>query len=139
MGLALRSLLHGLVLVIVAGCGAGDYQFYVVNASDDTWVIRAMNQRGEYEGRYSTAIVKPGADGVGVAWLGEMNNPVELLDPDCVLIGTFAAGATGTYQVAAAPGITGRVTPYGADREKTNTPEITRTPYSVGPNEPCLR
>lgn len=137
----IRGVLLALVICAsaVSACSRSfDYQFYVVNSTDETWIIRAMDQRGPNEGKYWTALVKPGADGVGVPWAGDMTNPVELLRPDCTFVGAFLAGPDGTHAVPAAPGIYGRVAVYGADLPRTNTPEILRAGHPVDPSDDCL-
>jgi hypothetical protein len=128
-----------LFAMLVGACGiAGDHQLYVVNESETTWIVRALNVSGANRGFYSSAVVMPGADGVGLVWFGPIDTPLEVLTTDCVQVGALSTTDGEWLQLSAAPGLRARITPPGADRPRTNTPEIMRPVLDVPPDGPCL-
>lgn len=91
---------------------------YVRNDSDRAWLIRVQMLPTDPD-RYYVARVDPGADGPAVAWKGQADVPVEVLDSNCEVVGVFQTLDSTTYAVDGLTGLSGHVEPFnglGANR-----------------------
>jgi hypothetical protein len=73
---------------------------YVANDTDRTIMLRVQ---------ISVARVDPGASGPAVAWQGDRDVPVEVLDTDCGVIGTLETVDGTSYFVDELPGLSGHI------------------------------
>jgi hypothetical protein len=117
-GRRLHSRVSALVLLVAVsliaiGCYAGDYEFQVHNATDQTWWLRVAIGGDWGDDQFWVSRVKPGADGVVFDWYGARDKTVEVLDQDCSVVAVLAPDAGGTYRAAEVPGITGIATAIG--------------------------
>ena len=113
---ALRLL--GIISVVstAAACRAGDYEFYIKNESDSKFVVRVPLLG--VEGRYRAANVTSHTEGQAFWWAGAKNLPIELLTPDCEVIGVFMPDPDGVYRIPGVSGVSGLVAPSGTYPQK---------------------
>jgi hypothetical protein len=56
--------------------------------------------------------VNPGESGFALAWIGDTNVPIELLDKDCNVLGVFESSDGVEYTVKGVDGIVGSIRKY---------------------------
>lgn len=125
-GGAIGSLLF--VMAVTAGCGGADYQVVVDNQTDQAWMVRVPANANDSEDETSVYRVEPRKRGPAGFWKGMPDHLIEVLRPDCVLIGPLTAGPDGILRVEGVSGLTGQVTAY--------TPFNVNAP-GVAPVEAC--
>lgn len=104
-----------IVAVFFAAClpGGFDWMLEVRNTTDDVWYVRVHLSDDPDETLVRVARIPVRAEGTSVAWFGTAQNPIELLDEDCRVVGTFTFGPDdSSVSVAEVPGVDGRVVPY---------------------------
>src|SRR3954465_154123 len=88
---------------VVAGCRFYDYQLRVHNGTTQTLLIR-VNPHLTADGGKDAGIryvreIEPGGEGVPVQWYGAPDNAIELLEPDCNVLGILHSQDGVTYSV----------------------------------------
>lgn len=110
--------------LILAACARADFKMYVQNGTDEVWLVRVpMGIEGA--NLFSVTSVEPHSEGVAAAWLGEQTVAVELLKPDCTVVGIFAPSVDLLFSVAGVDGVSGRVSPFNPLLDSLNTPGVT--------------
>jgi hypothetical protein len=124
------------ILLVLAGAGcsfhsafARDFELYVVNTSDTSWLVRVEAGYQDVDAHFVHS-VGPGADGVAVSWWGDGNKPIELLDINCNVLGVFETTDGERWLVRGIDGLEARIGPGGTWENKWNTPQI-------GPTDDC--
>jgi hypothetical protein len=121
---AARCLLLGLISLVVIGCGDFDFKMTVANDSGQTLFIRVPAGVGD---RHYVTRVDSGAHGMAVAWKGDRSVVIELLRPDCSLLGTFQSQDGVTFTVPSLVGLTAAISRFDSMRDGRNEPGLVPT------------
>ena len=95
--------------ILLVGCKSGDFELHVRNTTDQTWLVKVAIGGDWGPNDYWVSRVLPGANGLAFGWNGEEDEPIQLLNESCAVIGVFTKNPDGTYGVAEVPGISGTI------------------------------
>jgi hypothetical protein len=109
---------------MISACGSFDFKLIVRNDTGQSILIRVP--AGIDDQKYVTR-VDPGVQGMAVAWTGNRDAIVELLEDDCSVSGTFESDDGEHFSVSGVSGVTATLSPYEWLRDGWNEPGLVPT------------
>jgi hypothetical protein len=119
--------------LVLSGCGyPGDHQLTIRNTSSQDWLVRVRTGDTGPGDRHWVTVVHPGADGLAFRWWGSADEPIQLLDEDCSVIGVFEMQTDGLYRVKGVDGVEATITAGGRSLFQRTDPLLEATTQCNG-------